>query len=230
MGYEIESTKGLHSERVKVLTYGESSVGKSTQLGTLKGSILILSAEAGLLVLKDKEIDTITINSLDTLREVYADVREGKLKYDNVCIDSMTETGEMMVSMLEDDDYYGDPSNKFVLWGEYTRGMTKLIKAFRDLNSCNVIFTALSEPVDANGTVRYAPQVPAKKFQSKLLSLFDEVYYISVDKDGNRILHTQSTNTFVAKSRAGIFEPTIDITDGKNSLGSMIEQIKKGKK
>ena len=226
MAYEIKNTNGLHSNRVKMIVFAQSGFGKSTALGTLEGSTLILSSEAGLLVLDDKDIDTIEVTDTDTLGEIYVDIKEGKLDYDNVCLDSLTEIGEIVVNELEQDEYYGDPSNTFKLWGQYTKKMTKIVKLFRDLPNCNVVITALAEPTEVNGGIVYLPQVPAKKFQSKLVSLFDEVYYGSVGKDGDRFLNTTSGSSFQAKSRAGIFDKQIDITDNKEStLGAMLKAI-----
>lgn len=231
MEFNIKNTKDIAKDGVKVLLYANSGFGKTTQLGTLEGKTLILSAESGLLVLKDKDIDVIDIASIQTLGEVYVALASGELVYDNVGIDSLTEIGEMIVSELLEDEYYSDPSNAFVLWKEYSKRMMNICKKFRDLKGVNVVLTSLSEPVDSNGTMKYLPQIPAKKVQTKLVSLFDEVYYGTMDKDGKRIVHTRSSNIFDAKSRANIADKialseTIDGEDAEVSLGSIINSIK----
>lgn len=231
MEFNIKNTKDIAKDGVKVLLYANSGFGKTTQLGTLEGKTLILSAESGLLVLKDKDIDVIDIASIQTLGEVYVALASGELVYDNVGIDSLTEIGEMIVSELLEDEYYSDPSNAFVLWKEYSKRMMNICKKFRDLKGVNVVLTSLSEPVDSNGTMKYLPQIPAKKVQTKLVSLFDEVYYGTMDKDGKRIVHTRSSNIFDAKSRANIADKialseTVDGEDAEVSLGSIINSIK----
>ena len=225
MGFNIKSTAEAHMDGVKVLIYGNSGVGKTTQLGTLEGKTLILSAESGLLVLKDKDMDVLDISSIDELAEAYVALKEGELKYDNVALDSLSEIGDILIQELEQDDYYGDPSNTFPKWGEYTKRMLKMVKMFRDLKGINVIFLALAEPVEANGSIKYYPMIPAKKAQSKLVSLFDEVYYYNIDKDENRILHTSGTNMFEAKSRSGL-DGKLVVSDETN-IGSIINKIQK---
>ena len=231
MEFNIKNTKDIANDGVKVLLYANSGFGKTTQLGTLEGKTLILSAESGLLVLKNKDIDVIDIASIQTLGEVYVALASGELVYDNVGIDSLTEIGEMIVSELLEDEYYSDPSNAFVLWKEYSKRMMNVCKKFRDLKGVNVVLTSLSEPVDSNGTMKYLPQIPAKKVQTKLVSLFDEVYYGAMDKDGKRIVHTRSSNIFDAKSRANVADKialseTVDGEDAEVSLGSIINSIK----
>ena len=221
--FEIKNTSEAHTDGIKVLLFAESGVGKTTQLGTLVGKTLVLSAEGGLLVLKDKKIDVIDILDIATLGKAYLAIRDGKLKYDNICIDSLTEIGEMIVSELEDDEYFGNPSNTFPKWQEYTRKMIKMVKMFRDLKGVNIIFSALRESAEANGSVTYMPQIPAKKAQSKLVSLFDEVYYMNVNNDGERVLHTNSTSTYVGKTRAGI--PTGQVISDTVNIGSILKSI-----
>ncbi len=221
--FEIKNTSEAHIDGIKILIYGESGVGKTTQLGTLEGKTLVLSAESGLLVLKDKKIDVIDILDIATLGKVYLGIRDGKLKYNNVCIDSLTEIGEMIVSELEDDEYFGNPSNTFPKWQEYSKKIIKMVKMFRDLKGVNIIFSALRESVEANGSVVYMPQIPAKKAQSKLTSTMDEVYYININNDGQRVLHTNSTSTYVAKTRANVESGQV-ISDTVN-IGSILKSI-----
>ena len=224
MGFTIKNTKEVHADGVKVLLFGTSGIGKSSQLGELDGKTLILSAESGLLVLKDKDIDVIDIESIAGLAEVYTAIKDGQLKYDNICIDSLSEIGDVLINELEADDYYGDPSNSFPKWGEYSKRIIKIVKMFRDLKGYNVFFTALSEPVESGGSIKYLPMIPAKKSQAKLVSLFDEVYYYAYDKDGNRVIHTTGSNMYEGKSRGGL-DSVYVITDEVN-LGSMVKQIK----
>lgn len=229
MEFEIKNTSDTVSDGVKILIHGQSGSGKSTQLGTIDGRVLILSAESGLLVLKDKKIDVIDISSIEMLGNIYIALKNGELKYDTVCIDSLSEVGDIVITELENDEYYSNPSNAFVKWSEYTKKMTSIVKLFRDLKGINVIFTALTESVEANGSIKYTPQVPAKKFQQKLVSMFDFVIYMTVDKDGKRIFHHDESNMWVAKSRAELVSKA-EVSDTYN-VGSILNKLnnKKGK-
>lgn len=224
MTFEIKNTSSIHTDGVKILIHGCSGVGKTSLLGTLEGKTLVLSAESGLLVLKDKDLDVIDINDIDKLGEVYVAIANGELVYDNIALDSLTEIGEMITSSLDKDDYYGDPSNTFPYWKEYSKRIMNIAKKFRDLKGSNLVLLALTEAVESNGSVKYLPMIPAKKAQAKLVSLYDEVYYYAFDKDGNRVLHTVGTSIYEAKSRGGVAEKII--VDDENHLGSIIKQIK----
>ena len=232
MKFVIKNTKDVANDGVKMLLFAVSGFGKTTTLGRLEGKTLILSAESGLLVLKDKDVDVIDIDSIDTLGQVYLSLKSGELKYDNVCLDSLSEIGEMIVAELDKDEYYGDPTNTFPMWKEYTKRMINMCKKFRDLKGINIILIALSEPVEANGSIRYMPMIPAKKAQSRLVSLYDEVYYGSIDKDENRIINTSSSSIYDAKSRAGVKDKQIlthiedrEVLPSDITLGSILKQI-----
>lgn len=224
MEFNIKNTKDIvGKDGVKILIHANSGTGKTSQLGTIDGKVLILSAESGLLVLKDKNLDVIDIPNIETLGNVYAALRDRELVYDTVCLDSLSEIAEMVVLDLERDEYYSNPSNAFKLWGEYTRKMTNIVKMFRDLKGINVVFTALTESAEANGCVKYTPQVPAKKFQQKLVSMFDFVVYMTTDSEGKRYFHHDESSMWVAKSRMKL-DSKVEVTDEYN-IGKVLKLI-----
>lgn len=224
MAINITTTKGIGTKTVKVLVYGASSMGKTSLLGGLKGKTLIISAEGGLLVLRDNNIDVVEVKNMDEFGEVYMALKSGELKYDNVAIDSLSEIADMIVDELSEDDYYGNSSNAFVLWKEYSNRITKIVRAFRALDM-NVIFTALEDSLEENGAIVKTASIQGKKAQAKLMSLFDEFYRLHADKDGNRFLTTDSSSTYQAKSRADIFDKEIPVEKGSNILGDILEKI-----
>ena len=65
MSFEIKNTKDIARDGVKVLVFAVSGFGKTRQLGSLRGKTLILSAESGLLVLKNENVEVIDITSLE---------------------------------------------------------------------------------------------------------------------------------------------------------------------
>lgn len=224
MAIQITTTEGIGTDKVKILIYGGSSMGKTTLLGGLKGKTLIISAEAGLLVLRDKKMDVAEVKNLDDFKEVFIGLKDGTLKYDNVAIDSLTEVADMLIDELSADEYYGNPSNAFVLWKEYSNQLSKIVKAFRNL-PVNVIFTALEDSLEENGMIVKTANIQGKSVKSKLMSLFDEFYRLHSDKEGNRFLSTTSTNIYQAKSRAGVFEKEIPVPEGADVLGDILEKI-----
>jgi len=206
--YNITSTKEAMSNGVKILCYGASGSGKTTFAGTFPGKTLLLNAENGTLVLRDKDIDVINVKTLADMQTIYGDLISGNLVYDNIVIDSLTEIAEVVKAELDADAYFGDNKNTFKMWDEYKARVIGLVKAFRDLPGFNVLIICLSELVEVNGMQRAMPMIPHKKSQAKLMSLFDECLFLTSNQDGERCIHTQDALTHVAKTRIGIEDGT----------------------
>ena len=66
----------VDSRAPKILVYGGAGVGKTTLIASLRGKMLILSAEAGLLSLAgaDLDADVVEVTSIEALRAVYAEL------------------------------------------------------------------------------------------------------------------------------------------------------------
>lgn len=217
--FVIKSTRDVAHDGIKLLIHAKSGTGKTTLAGTMPGKSLILNAENGTAVLRDKDIDVIDVAKKDTdphslfqLEQIYVALRDGHLKYDNVILDSLTEISEWIMSDLKNDAYFGDNKNTFAKWDEFKLRLTELVKAFRDLKGFNVFFITLSEPVEINSMQVMMPMVPHKKTQAKLMALFDECLFMDSDLEGKRHIHSSETSTYVAKSRYGITDGT-DICD-----------------
>jgi hypothetical protein len=86
--------------------------------------------------------------------------------------------------------------------------MTRLVKGFRDLESYNVVFTAL-EKVETDEVKRrfVCPDVGGGKFQERLPAFFDEVFYMTITPDDQgvyrRVLLTNPASGYPAKDRSG---------------------------
>ena len=174
-------------------------------MGTMPHSeTLIISAESGLLCLADKVIDVIEVNSYESVRAAYSYLSKGedKGKYKHVAIDSLTEISDLLVKHLKAKDEYKNPSNILKMWGEFNDAMVGLIKAFRDLPR-HVIFSALSDDVNDGGIITKHPLISGNKAQKLLSSFFDEVFYLTINQDNEREIHTQPTHSFIAKDRSG---------------------------
>jgi phage nucleotide-binding protein len=192
------------------MIYGQSGIGKTSLLGTLPAAeTLIVSAESGLLCLQDKSIDVVEVKSYDAVRTAfgYLAKNEDQGKYKFVCIDSLTEISDLLIKHLKSKEEYKNPSNALKLWGEFSETMIGLIKAFRDLDR-HIVFTALSDDVNDGGIITKKPMIAGNKAQQLMPSFFDEVFYLSINQDNERIIHTQPTHSFIAKDRSGKLEVT----------------------
>jgi hypothetical protein len=194
----IISTKSIGVHSLKMVVFGCSGSGKTTFCSTTGEPTLIISAESGLLSLASKDCDVIEINvddngnvipkenRIERLTEVYKYLltEECQSKYKWICIDSLTEIGQNLVEKLK--KQFPDKKDSINMWGEYSTAMRSLIKAFRDLNNYNVIFTALSiDEKDDNGRRQIAIDLNGKISQ-QLPQYFDEVFYLHVRNEGDK--------------------------------------------
>lgn len=204
MSIAVKRTSAIAADGVKVLSYGQAGAGKTTALASAP-SPLILSAEAGLLSLRDADVPYIEVTSMASLGEAYewltssADAKA----YQTICLDSISEIAEVVLS--EERAKTKDPRQAY---GAMADQMTTLIRMFRDLSGKNVIFTAkLDKAQDEQGRMLWAPSMPGSKTGQSLPYFFDEVLALQVHRDaeGNatRAFLTESDGSWVAKDRSG---------------------------
>lgn len=190
---------------VKILTYGESGVGK-TRLCSTAPSPIILSAESGLLSLAGFRIPIIKIETIKDLEEAYKWITESKdaAHFGTICLDSVTEIAEVVLANAKKSAK--DPRQAY---GELIDKMTAAIKQFRDLPGKNVYMAAKMEysKDELSGALKYGPAMPGSKLGQQLPYLFDEVFRLGVFKttkgEQYRALVTQPEPQYVAKDRSG---------------------------
>ena len=179
MAIKLKSTGDLSDKGLKVLVYGQAGCGKTTLSKTLPKPI-VLSAEGGLLSLKDDNIPFIEIKSMDDLHEAYEWVNKSK-DYESVVLDSISEIAEVVLSHEKKINKDGRAA-----YGEMD--------------------TQLSEM----GRMLYFPSLPGNKTAQKLPYFFDEVLALRIEKDEDgktqRALMCDSDGLWLAKDRSGKLE------------------------
>lgn len=197
---------------LKILVHGPAGAGK-TRLMATTGDLehtLILSAEAGLLSLREHDIDVATITSIDDMREAYSFVRasikgDTDKQYRWIGIDSLSEIAEACLAHEKE-----NTANGLRAYGEMADIMFKLIRRFRDLRGVNVVFTAKQERVADEGRLLYAPMLPGKQLSQGIAYLFDEVFALRAHRqdDGSirRFLQTANDGVYDAKDRSGALD------------------------
>lgn len=204
----IKSSKDLHSDTIKCLVYGDSGMGKTFLSSTLEhNKTLIVSAESGLLSINDFSIDVLEVKKWSDITEIFKFINSDKgAKYDNIFIDSLTELSNMLANNLESLPEYKPSNMKLKMWGDYNNRFSAFIRRFRDLDK-NVIFTALSEDINDNGSILRTPFIKGNATQKILMSFFDEVFHLKIDPiKQKRILQVQPTSQISAKDRSGKLE------------------------
>ena len=221
MAINLRSTKGLHSNGVKILVFGNSGAGKTSLIPTLPNPI-VLSAEGGLLSIADADVPFLEVSSYDTLMEAYQWLTESSEAkgFDSVALDSISEIAEVVLNYEK--KIAKDPRQAY---GAMQEQMTDLIRAFRDIPGKHVYFTAKCEKAtDETGRLLYAPSMPGNKTGQQLPYFFDEVLALRVEKDSagvpQRALMCDSDGIWLAKDRSG----KLDAWEAPD-LGEIIRKI-----
>ena len=223
MAITLKNTRDVSTEKgVKILVHGVSGCGKTTLIKTLANP-LVLSAESGLLVLQDHDIPYIEIGTLDELTEAYnwVSTNEEARQFDTICLDSISEIAEVVLAAEK--DVAKDPRQAY---GAMQDQMSKIIRAFRDIEGFNVYFSAKTEKEkDDTGRLLWSPMMPGNKMGQALPYFFDEVFALRVEKDeageNVRMIQTDNDGVWSAKDRSG----RLDFWE-EPDLGKIIEKIK----
>jgi hypothetical protein len=194
---------------VKVLTYGPAGVGKTTLMATAPAPLLI-SAEAGLLSLRNVDVPVLPVKTLDDLTGIYNWILGSKeaLQYWTIGLDSISEIGE--VCLAAEKGINKDPRQAY---GILIERMMLLMRSFRDLPNKHVFFSAKMEHYkdEVTGIVKYQPSMPGKQLGPAMPYMFDEVFYMGVGKDDQgkeyRYLRTCLDHQHDAKDRSGALDP-----------------------
>lgn len=183
-----------------------------TQVGNPIGRVCVLSAESGLLCVRDLVqggyVEGFKIGSLVDFKEALSTLSlpEYREKYQWLFIDSLTEISSRCVEAMK--AKYPDKKDSYPMWGEYTDTMTGLIKAFRDMTCYNVVFLCLDDVEKDELNRRYiGPDISGSGLKQRLPSYFDEVLYLVqlTNEQGvpYRAFLCQPSDKYKAKDRSG---------------------------
>lgn len=189
---------------LNILVHGPAGSGKTVLSATTGEPTLIISAEGGLLSIKDApdHIDAVEIDSMEAMKEVYAHLKAGT-DYKWIVIDSISEVGEVLLT-----DEKGKTRDPRQAYGVLIDEMQRLIRAFRDL-PYNVVVTAKQDRQkdEISGAMLYGPSMPGAKLALQIPYFFDEVFALRVEKDDEgapyRVLQTNRDIQYEAKDRSG---------------------------
>ena len=205
----VSPADAVQDQGAKILVYGMAGAGKTFLARTAPGKVLVISAEAGLLSIRDAQnVEAIEVKSAAEVVEVYEALHSGKLQYDTVCLDSISEISELL---LQAEKAKHKDARK--AYGEVQESVTNVMRAFRDLQM-HVMFICKEDKVNNDGTFEQAPKMVGTKLGQSITYFFDEVLALRViedtDEEGNpvqaRWLQTRIGQGYVAKDRSGKLE------------------------
>lgn len=204
MAINLKSTSDVAQNGVKLLVYGQAGAGKTSLIPTLPNPVII-SAEGGLLSIRESNLPFLEVKSMDDLKEAYNWVAysdEAK-SFQSVALDSISEVAEVVLGHEKKNNKDGRAA-----YGEMNTKMADIIRDFRDLPGRHVYFSAkLEKSEDEMGKVMYAPSMPGSRLGQSLPFFFDEVLALRVEPDADgeiqRALMCGSDGRWQAKDRSG---------------------------
>lgn len=193
---------------VKCLVYGRAGAGKTRLCGTAPVP-LIISAEAGLLTLRGKQIPVLKVSTAQDVKDALAWCKTDAVKngFQTICLDSISEIAEKV--LVDERTKTKDPRQAY---GELATQTIQLVKDFRDLPGLHVLVTAkettVTDPI--TGVAKAQPTSPGQQVGPALPYLFDEVFHAATDKDAEgklyHYLRTRASYNADAKDRSDVLD------------------------
>jgi len=198
---EIKNTNDVKASKIKMLVYGVAGAGKTSLIPTMPKPI-VLSAEGGLLSIAGTNTPYVEIKSVQDMKEAYKLLTSPEAdKFESVALDSISEIAEVVLSHEKANNK--DPRKAY---GEMQDIITKMIRAFRDLDKHVLMTAKVEKSMDEMGRILYAPSMPGQKMGQLLPYFFDEILALRVEKDteGNtvRTLQCDGDGIWQAKDRS----------------------------
>ena len=178
MAINLTTTKQAAIDNgAKICVYGGAGVGKTTLCGTATNNVII-SAEAGLMPLRDRNIPVIEVSNLEDVKDAYrfiVESEEGK-QFDWVSLDSISEIAEACLSAQKKASNDGRRA-----YGDMNDIMADLIRGFRDIPEKNVYFSCKMRE-DSNAPT-FHPMLPGGSLSQQMPYWFDEVLCLRAEPD-----------------------------------------------
>lgn len=203
-GLVVTTTDKINLENgIKALVYGKSGIGK-TRLCATAPSPIIVSAEGGLLSLRDQAIPAIEIKTLDDLNRAHDYLTgPGGAAYHTIAVDSISDIAEKVLANAKAGTKDGRQA-----YGILADQMWETIRAFRDIKGKCVVMVAKAQYVkdNATGVTRWAPSMPGQNLTQGLAYQYDEVFHLGTYRGAAgefTALQTQADLQYEAKDRSG---------------------------
>jgi hypothetical protein len=199
----INPADAVKKTGLKLLIYGPAGSGKTVLCATAKEPTLIISAEGGLLSIKDapSSIKIAEVHSRQEFEEVLNYLKtNGPPAW--VCIDSITEVAQQIL-----EQELTKTKMPMKAYGELSQIAGGFIRELRDL-PCNVVMTCKSkkEKDDSKGVQQYTPKMPGQALGADIAHHFDVVGAMRIFKEDDTLAHylqCHHDEQYEAKDRSG---------------------------
>jgi len=231
MAVEYTTTKDKKLP-INVLVYGRSGIGKTWLIPTCPKPIII-STESGLLSIAGDdfpEIPVIKVSTLEDLKVAFKTVKKNKGKFKTVCLDSITDIAEAILSHLKKNTKHGAAA-----YGKLNEEIGDLIRDFRDLPMDSYFIAQLAYKENAAGIECARPAMPGNTLRNQLPYFFDEVLCLRFSGDEEeddeedttsyRYFQTAPDLAYDAKDRSGALD-AMEEPDMKKIFKKIRKRIK----
>lgn len=224
MAFNPKSTLNIDQNGIKIALFGESGVGKTWQISTLKRPFII-SSEKGLLTLNRLKLNIpyVEITSMEELREARLALSgEHYDDYDTLVIDSVSEIADVCLADLK--KATKDTRKAYL---DTQDQISDELRSFFSIEGKDIVMIFKSGRVEDKDTNRtsYAPVANSDKFSAKIPYLFDEVLALRTrrgqDGEVDRFIQTWNDGNYTCKDRSGYLYEEEDA-----NLGQIIEIIR----
>jgi len=226
------NSREIKQQQLKILVYGIPGIGKTSLVKTLPDYCkpIVIDAEGGLLSLSGFDVTSVRLSEdsegnpvPQTARHrrlgeicVWLNLAETKEKYNTIYLDSLTELAKNFhenakEESQKDADKKGKELDKFLEFRLLGEGMVKIIKYLRDIPHYHVVMTALEELDEDKETGRrfFGPDLGQGNVVKKTVpGILDELFRLTFDDNGERVLLCQTTARSVCKDRSGKLNAT----------------------
>jgi len=137
MSIKIQKTSNIKAQKKSIAIVGDAKTGKTSLAKTIKGKTLICNADKGILSLKDKPIDYISVNTWDEVVEFMKFITGKKFKemgFEWIVLDSVSAIAQILENHLEKEGIKG-----YDFWGEYKKLIGGILATVRDSEDFNSI-------------------------------------------------------------------------------------------
>lgn len=192
---EIVKASDTVSKQIKLLSFGESGVGK-TRFATNAEDTVIIDFERGLASVQNPNVDVLECKTAGDFKRALEFLKEDT-KYKTVVVDSFTEYSEKLFLALK--QAFPAMEDGMKLWMQFDMTLRERHDALIALDK-NIIVNALVEDVITDMVAKAYPMFKAKKFKQIIGAKYDLVGYMSME-DGKRTIAFKGTDRHIGKNR-----------------------------
>lgn len=177
---QIRSTNTVGTQGgIKFLVFGPAGAGKTRLCETMPNPI-ILSAEGGLLSLRNSNLPFIEIKNVADFTQAWNWVSSSKeaRQFSSICVDSLSELAENELRYAKSQTKDGRKA-----YGDTQDQMMQIIKNFRNLQGPHIYFSAKQEMIKTeNGSLVPGIMMPGNKLSQSIAFDFDECFQLVPSK------------------------------------------------